>query len=469
MSETLFVRTNERPYDGHHQLHGAAGREPAAPRLLPQGPSLEVFEHHVRNAVVLVDLVNDHDVLVVARRGRPSLAQEGLGQRGGSAQQELDRHPPAETRVARQVDRPHPAATELADDFVPANSRAGVQRGRILRLGRWSRKLSALAACLLLALLLRSANAAPAEPAENATRPWAENVAQEQQDEALRLFEEGNKLFGDSKYTAAVAVYREALKSWDHPAIRYNLATALIELDQPLGAYESLELALRYGAAPFTPENYQQALTYRKLLRGQLAELRVACQEPNAEVTLDGRAMFSGPGDATRFLLPGAHQLVARKAGYLTETRSLSMLPGKPVVEELSLQEQPVPTKIIRRWETWKPWAVLGAGAVLAVAGVPMILDAKKNIDAFDADVARSCPMGCTAVPPGAVGARDRSHVESVVAVSLFTVGGAMLAGGAAMLILNQPRVVPDESASRAGIAPMVGRGSFGLSLSLVH
>jgi hypothetical protein len=314
------------------------------------------------------------------------------------------------------------------------------------------------------------AHAAAAEPAaENAKRPWAENVAQEQQDEALRLFEEGNKLFGESKYTAAVALYREALKSWDHPAIRYNLATALIELDQPLGAYESLELALRYGAAPFTAENYQQAMTYRKLLRGQLAELRVACPEPNAEVTLDGRAVFVGPGYATRLLLPGTHQLVARKAGFLTETRSLNLLPGKPVVEQLSLQEQPVPTKTVRRWETWKPWAVLGAGAVLAVAGVPVILDAKSNIDAFDADVARSCPRGCAAIPPAAIDARDRSHVESAVAISLFTVGGAMLAGGAAMLIFNQPRVVPDESASRARIAPMVGRGSFGLSLSLVH
>ena len=336
-----------------------------------------------------------------------------------------------------------------------------------------SPKLPPLVACLLSAALLRPAHAGPTEPAERANRPWAANVAQEQRDRALRIFEEGNKLFEDSQHAAALAKYREALKSWDHPAIRYNAATALIQLDQPLGAYENLERALRYGAAPFTAENYDQALTYRKLLRGQLAELKVTCAEQNAEVTLDGQSLFMSPAEATRWLLPGAHQLVARKAGFLTETRSLNLLPGKPLVEQLSLQEnRPLPAKTVRRWAMWKPWTVLGAGAVLALAGVPVILDAKKNIDAFDREIG-SCPLpaSCMPIAPSqqALDARDRSHVESVVAVSMFVVGGALMAGGTAMLIRNQPRVVSDEPRVQATIAPVIGRSSFGLSLALAH
>jgi hypothetical protein len=109
----------------------------------------------------------------------------------------------------------------------------------------------------------------------------------------------------------------------------------------------------------------------------------------------------------------------------------------------------------------------------MALAGVPVILDAKRNIDAYDADIMTACsvPVGCSAdmIPSTALAARDRSHRESMIAVSLFTVGAAMLAGGTTMLILNQPRVVADEPPVRATVAPIVGRGSFGLSFAFVH
>jgi hypothetical protein len=313
---------------------------------------------------------------------------------------------------------------------------------------------------------------AAAEQREPPARPWAEGVPEDAQKQALVLFEEGNKLFENSEHAAALAKYREALKVWDHPAIRYNAAVALINLDQPLAARENLELALRYGEAPFNPETHQQALTYRKLLRAQLAELKVVCVEPGADVALDGATLFVAPGEAARWLVPGAHQLVARKAGFQTETRSLSLLPGKPVVESLALREdRPVSARTERRWATWKPWAVLGGGALLAIAGVPVILDAKKNIDAFDADVALMCPApkGCPTIPQAALDDRHRSHVDSVVAVSLFAVGGAMLASGAAMLIFNQPRVVPGEAPVHATITPVIGPGTYGLSLALTH
>src|SRR6185295_15375657 len=99
-----------------------------------------------------------------------------------------------------------------------------------------------------------------AQPEAPSVRPWADKVAEGAQKQALALFEEGNKLFETSQHAAALAKYREALKFWDHPAIRYNTAVALINLDQPLAANENLDLALRYGEAPFSPETHQQAL-----------------------------------------------------------------------------------------------------------------------------------------------------------------------------------------------------------------
>ena len=68
-----------------------------------------------------------------------------------------------------------------------------------------------------------------AAPALAAERPWAQGVPPERQEEALRLFQEANALFAESKYTQALARYRDALRAWDHPGVRYNTAVALIQ------------------------------------------------------------------------------------------------------------------------------------------------------------------------------------------------------------------------------------------------
>ncbi len=332
---------------------------------------------------------------------------------------------------------------------------------------------------VVVVLLLLTASAAPAGAADDAPataadatdRPWAKDISPEKQEEALRLFREGNKLFEDSQHTAALAKYREALTLWDHPAIRYNAAVALIQLDQPLAAHENLERALRYSDAPIGAETYQQALTYRKLLVGQLAELKVTCEERDADVTLDGMPLFVAPGEVSRWLLPGTHQLVARKQGFLPETRALSLLPGRPSIESLTLQEiRSLPPRTVRRWSAWKPWTVVAGGAALALIGLPLMLDARSNIAAYDAEV-MSCANGIamTGCPPGmlsatALDARDRGRTESIIAASLFTVGGIAAASGIALVVLNQPRVVPAET--HVSLAPLLGPGQVGLSFA---
>lgn len=328
-----------------------------------------------------------------------------------------------------------------------------------------------LIVCVVVVARSPALRAADGEPAPSAARPWAKDVPQERQDQALLIYEEANKLFEESKHAKALTKYREALQVWDHPAIRYNSAVALINLDQPLAAYENLEASLKYGAAPFSGSTYEQALTYRKLLRGQLAELKVACAEPGAEVTLDGRRLFVGPGAATQRLLPGPHQLVARKPVFLTETRSLNLLPGAPAVETLRLQDmRTLPTKTVRRWPAWRPLAVVGAGALVAAIGVPLFLAARSDIGDYDAEVRSKCdgPRGCApdTIEPWAIDARNRGRVENVVAISLFSVGGALAATGVVLAILNQPRVVPANEAPRAQVLPLLGPGTIGVSMA---
>jgi tetratricopeptide (TPR) repeat protein len=310
---------------------------------------------------------------------------------------------------------------------------------------------------------------APPPSSSPETRPWAEGVTPENQTAALALFKEGNALFAESQHAAALAKYRDALRLWDHPAIRYNAAVALINLDQPLAADAELDSALRFGDAPLGPDTYKQALLYKKLLSGQLADLHVACDEPGAEVTLDGERLFVAPGDKTLRLLPGAHSLVARKAGYLDATHALQLPPGKKTDESIKLVSlASLPTRTVRRWAAWKPWVLFGAGVVVAAVGVPLMLDAKSNYDKFDQTINTQCPSGCapSALPTTAVEARDRAKAENGAALAMFGVGGAAAVAGVVMLILNTPHAEVRRPMPVA-LAPVLGPSLAGLTASL--
>src|SRR5688572_9697989 len=94
-------------------------------------------------------------------------------------------------------------------------------------------------------------------------RPWATNVSKEDQDAAWELVREGNALLKDSIFRQAVDKYREALKRWDHPAIHYNLALALLNLDQPLEVNKHLDKAMQYGALPLEQDKFEHAKGYK--------------------------------------------------------------------------------------------------------------------------------------------------------------------------------------------------------------
>lgn len=312
-----------------------------------------------------------------------------------------------------------------------------------------------------------AASTPPPPPASALPRPWAEGVTPEHQSAALAIFKDGNALFAESQHAAALAKYREALALWDHPAIRYNAAVALINLDQPLAADVELDSALRFGEPALGGDIYKQALLYKKLLSGQLADLDVRCDEPGAEVMLDGQLLFTAPGQKTQRMLPGAHSLVARKSGYLTETRALQLPPGRRSDEQIAMVSlASLPTRTVRRWASWKPWALFGAGVLVALVGVPLIVDAKHNLDSFDAEIARECPSGCApgTLPATVLDARSRATTENGVAIGMFAAGGAVAAAGVVLLILNQPHA---ERMSRVAVAPSLTPHFAGLSASL--
>src|SRR5262245_242463 len=71
--------------------------------------------------------MNDHDIFVLALRGRPCFGQKALGVMAFLVQEELDRDEAAEAGVACQKHHPHAALTDLADELVVLDDTAGLQ------------------------------------------------------------------------------------------------------------------------------------------------------------------------------------------------------------------------------------------------------------------------------------------------------------------------------------------------------
>jgi tetratricopeptide (TPR) repeat protein len=305
---------------------------------------------------------------------------------------------------------------------------------------------------VVLALLSVRADAQPAEataPEESAAkeeRPWALGVSQERQARALELYSAGNDEFRESRYAQALAKYREAIQHWDHPAIRFNMAVCLINLDQLIEAKENLDRSLAYGEGPLGAHEHADGITYRKLLDVQLAHVWIRCEQHGAQVTLDGKLLFTGPGTAEVFLLPGEHQVVVAKAGFLTSSKTLLVAAGRAAVYDIRHLERRVSLRMARRWDAWKPWAVVSGGVAALNAGVLTYVVSDNNITRYEDAIAR-CPDDC---PPRVLqslqGGKNRGEQQRVAAIVLLSAGTAAVLAGAVGVIMNQPRLRVEPS-----------------------
>jgi hypothetical protein len=301
----------------------------------------------------------------------------------------------------------------------------------------------------LIALVLLGSGIARAD-----NEPWKAGVPADKQDAALALYKEGNEFFNKQQFKEALEKYAQALAIWDHPAIRYNAAVCLINLDKPVEAYEDLEAALRFGDAPLGSSIYNEGLNYQKLLGPRIAEVDVTTKE-DAKVTLDGRPVLDTAGTTARHVLSGDHQIVAEKPGYQTETKPIRVNGGDRVTIVIDLHPLAKQGELHRRFPKWVPWTVLGAGGAIALAGLPLLLGASSAFGRYDTGVSASCQAGCPPAPLPSAYANDLSHGKLLRALgySAFGIGGALIASTFALIAINQPRLIPVVSSESVGMA----------------
>lgn len=312
---------------------------------------------------------------------------------------------------------------------------------------------------------------APGDELASGDAPWQRGVEAGQRAAAEAEFLAGNALFERSEYAAAAERYRAALRAWAHPAIQFNLAVCLIQLDRPVEAYDTVRAALRYGRAAL-PEHFDEANNYERLLRDRIATLEVTlpAERQDTTVTLDGEPLVAEGGAAppggavvTRRLTPGRHALVARRPHFETWSKDLVLPPGEVTREVIALRAPR--TRTVRRWSAATPWWVAGAGGAAAAIGTASLLLGNANLRAVTAEVTRQCPPpgGCgDGLPSGLAADRDRAQLEQRVGVSLLVAGAATLATGVVLLVLNQPRQVLDAP----GVALRVTKEEIGIGWS---
>ncbi len=294
-------------------------------------------------------------------------------------------------------------------------------------------------------------------------KPWAAGVSDADQNAALALYKDGNAFFAQSQYKEALEKFVQALKIWDHPAIRYNAAVCLINLDRPVEAYEDLEAAMRFGEPPLGADLYKQGISYQKLLAGRIAEVEVTEKSPDAQVSLDGQPLLHGSGTTKRHVLSGDHQVVAEKPGYQTETRPVHVNGGDHVTIVIDLHPLEAARERHRRSPRWVPWATISAGGAVALIGLLPWFASRSAYNRYDTGVNTSCPHGCgvngdapVPLPSALQTDLDRGSLYKTISISAFVVGGALVASGVALVVINQPRLV----------TPVVGSDTVGLAVS---
>ena len=306
----------------------------------------------------------------------------------------------------------------------------------------------------------------------HADKPWERGVSNADQDIARRLTSEGVRAAADSRWPIAASKFLEALKHWDHPRIHYNLIEPLVMLDRPLDAYRHIAKALAHGREGLGPEKYREALVQQKQLAGRIAVVTISCDVPGAAVALDGEPLFTAPGKRKLTLVPGTHVVVATKEGYFQATRSIVVIGGKTTATRIELVKLSAGKTIYqRRFRSWLPWSVVGAGALVGFAGLGFRTLAGSNFDQYDSRILSECNPSCTLDEAAEHGQlKDRGELYNAAAATSLVVAGGLLVTGFTLVFLNRSRAVgverPKGPANGPDVTPVVGRSRAGALVS---
>ncbi len=234
-------------------------------------------------------------------------------------------------------------------------------------------------AVLIAVTLIAATTAARAHPGDvgiittvddDATAPWSVDVTPAQQQQARDAFAAANALLRDALFVPAAARYREAIAAWDHPAFHYDLALALLNLDDPIATADALERALGFGDAPLGAARFALARQYLRLIERQLGRVEVVVGAASAIATLtyDSVEVSAAAGTWSARVRAGEHTLAASARGYESLVHVHVVAPGATKRVELAFYQAPDCEPPHRN--AWVPYSLIGLGLTTATAAI---------------------------------------------------------------------------------------------------
>jgi hypothetical protein len=340
---------------------------------------------------------------------------------------------------------------------------------------RTKRPLAGLVMVLsLLVTGVMPANAQTAQLQIGEELSWDKNVPQAIEDATEEALQAGNEQMRVFAFAQAEVKYRQALTFWDHPGIHYNLALALIQLDHPVEAHEHLVKAILGGKETLGADNYNRALSNKKLLEEKLAWVDFGCDNPGVVVMAGGQPLSLVNGHYAGLMRSGAVTFKLTKKDYPSREKEISLAPGKKTSLRLGLYRDEELIEYAPRWEPWKPWMAVGAGAALAAGGGLLYWKARQGYRDFDEHVVEcskgSADRGCR--EPELASRRSRVETLNKWSFRTMAVGGAALIAGTTLVLLNRSnahRIDPDELDRRQGlvVTPLLGGDANGVLVTL--
>jgi tetratricopeptide (TPR) repeat protein len=201
--------------------------------------------------------------------------------------------------------------------------------------------------CLLAAVVLSSAGVAragdDAAPAADSAAPaTAPNEAAIR--EASDHYEAGLALYADGEFKRAAIEFDRAYELVPNYRALYNIGQVRIQLHDYARAYKALKAYLKEGGDKIDAERRKSVSDDLEMLTTRTATVAIECNEPGAEVAVDGEPAGTTPLPEPLLLDTGDHRITVRKDGFDTREQPITLASRDSQNLRIDIQKTP-PTR----------------------------------------------------------------------------------------------------------------------------
>jgi tetratricopeptide (TPR) repeat protein len=235
--------------------------------------------------------------------------------------------------------------------------------------------------CLIASLLLSSTGIARAgddtAPASESAAPAAA-PSEAAIREASDHYEAGLALYADGEFKRAAIEFDRAYELVPNYRALYNIGQVRIQLHDYARAFKALQAYLKEGGDKIDAERRKSVSDDLEMLATRTATLAIECNEPGADILIDGDPAGTTPLAEPLLLDTGDHRITVRKDGFDAREQLITLASRDSQNLRIEIQKTPVtrpPVVVVAPqeqtdrtawiWGTWSATAAFAAGAAV--------------------------------------------------------------------------------------------------------